>query len=428
MFTFLMSSIVVEIFACALVFCAHAPRPRWRELWTLPAGLLVCGLASPVLLSLGVGQPAATLLSAVYYILAFLAAALALQRLFGMGAVSALVIATLGYCVQHLGSDLSYVLMPNASATSGNVVLDFYLPHILVILTTALVAYVAVGRSFRIDVTVVSRRVAWIAACMAAVFFVIVFSLVFANDQQGTMRQICFVYDALATTFVMAILILLSRVDALRADIAANEAIWELRGEQYRLTRESIDLINEKCHDIRKRIGELGAPALSVASVERIQESIQVYDAAVRTGNDALDVVLTAKSLLCSQRGIELVCLADGAALGFVPDDELYSLMENVLDNAIEAVMRLSNPEQRSVSLTVRREGGFVSIREDNYFEGDLEIVDGLPRTTKPDRTNHGFGLRSIRRCVEEHGGEMRLRAEDGVFSLAILLPTPEGV
>lgn len=77
----------------------------------------------------------------------------------------------------------------------------------------------------------------------------------------------------------------------------------------------------------------------------------------------------------------------------------------------------------RSINLTVKREAGLVSIREDNFFEGELHFEDGLPRTTKSDRSNHGFGMRSIRRCAEEYGGELRVRAEGGVFSLTMLFP-----
>ena len=382
---------------------------------------------APTLVSVAGGTVLGGIVSIGFYLVAFALSAVAVAQAFDLRPLPALVVGALGYCVQHLGSDLSYLFLPAADLSSEGAVFSFYLPHILVILVTAALVYLVVGRGFRVDVDVVSRRVAWVAACVAAVFFVIVFSMAFANDQTGTMRRICFTYDALATAFIMTILVLLSRVDSLRSNLAANEAIWQLRGEQYQLTREIIDIINEKCHDIRKRVADLRGPALSDESIERIQDSIRVYDASVRTGNDALDVVLTSKSLVCAQNGIELTCLADGAALAFMADDELYFLMENILDNAIEAVTRLPEPEQRSISLTVRREGDFVSIREDNFFAGELELVDGLPRTSKGDERNHGFGLRSIRRCVGEHGGEMTLRADGGIFSLSILVPVPDG-
>lgn len=422
-----MGSIVLEIFVCSLAFCRHAGRLRPARLWVVIAGFLACSLMAPTLVSVAGGTVLGGVVSIGFYLVAFALSAVAVAQAFDLRPLSALVVGALGYCVQHLGSDLSYLFLPAADLSSEGAFLSFYLPHILVILVTAALVYLVVGRGFRVDVDVVSRRVAWVAACVAAVFFVIVFSMAFANDQTGTVRRICFTYDALATAFIMTILVLLSRVDALRANLAANEAIWQRRGEQYQLTRESIDLINEKCHDIRKRVADLRGPALSDESIERIQDSIRVYDASVRTGNDALDVVLTSKSLICAQNGIELTCLADGAALAFMADDELYFLMENILDNAVEAVTRLPEPEQRSISLTVRREGDFVSIREDNFFADELELVDGLPRTSKGDERNHGFGLRSIRRCVGEHGGEMTLRADGGIFSLSILVPVPDG-
>ena len=378
MFSLLMGSIVLEIFVCSLAFCRHAGRVRWPWLWVVFAGFLACSLATPVLGAVPAegGEMLGSLISIGFYLLAFALCVVALARVFDLEPLIALVIGALGYCVQHLGSDISYLFLPEADLITLSEAISFYVPHIMTILATAALVYLVVGRGFRIDADVVSRRAAWVAACVAAVFFVIVFSMAFANDQSGTVRRICFTYDAL---------------------------------------------------DIRKRVADLRGPALSDESIERIQDSIRVYDASVRTGNDALDVVLTSKSLVCAQNGIELTCLADGGALEFMAGDELYFLMENILDNAIEAVTRLPEPEQRSISLTVRREGGFVSIREDNFFTGELELVDGLPRTSKGDERNHGFGLRSIRRCVGEHGGEMTLRADGGIFSLSILLPVPDG-
>lgn len=114
--------------------------------------------------------------------------------------------------------------------------------------------------------------------------------------------------------------------------------------------------------------------------------------------------------------------MADGSGLAFMADDA-YFLFVNILDNAIEAVLNLPEDERRSINLTAKREAGFASIREDNFFEDELHFEDGLPRTTKGDQSNHGFGMRSIHRCAEEYGEELRVRAEGGVFSLATLFP-----
>lgn len=44
---------------------------------------------------------------------------------------------------------------------------------------------------------------------------------------------------------------------------------------------------------------------------------------------------------------------------------------------------------------------------------------------TKGDLENHGFGTRSLRALAERYGGSLTMRAENGVFSLLVLLPAP---
>jgi signal transduction histidine kinase len=70
-------------------------------------------------------------------------------------------------------------------------------------------------------------------------------------------------------------------------------------------------------------------------------------------------------------------------------------------------------------------------IRVDNYV-GDLELDlhDGLPRTTKDDPASHGYGLTTMRQVAERLGGSLTVRVEDGWFTVRVLLAleaTPGG-
>ena len=100
---------------------------------------------------------------------------------------------------------------------------------------------------------------------------------------------------------------------------------------------------------------------------------------------------------------------------------DIYALFGNALDNAIEAVR---GAKRRSISLVVRRAMGVVSVSVENYYAPDAQpsFEDGLPQTTKADKANHGFGMRSMRAIAERYGGTLVARAEDGVFHLDIML------
>ena len=211
---------------------------------------------------------------------------------------------------------------------------------------------------------------------------------------------------------------------------AETEALLAERERQYQLSRANIDAINIKCHDIRHQIRQLGesGAVVDVAVLADIEREVNIYDSVVETGNEALDTILTEKSLACSARGIVLGVIADGDALGFMGASDTYSLFGNMLDNAIEATQLVSDPERRTISLSVTRQGAMVAVSAENYFEPGHEprFVGGLPRSSKGDDANHGFGTRSMRATVERYGGTFHVGAEHGVYYLNALLPVPE--
>ncbi len=208
-----------------------------------------------------------------------------------------------------------------------------------------------------------------------------------------------------------------------------TERLLAERERQYRLSRENIEAINIKCHDIRHQIRHLadGGAAVDRSVLSDIAREINVYDSVVETGNEALDTILTEKSLACSGEGIVLTVMADGSALDFMTPADVYALFGNALDNAIEAVRGVDDEERRTITLSVRRLKRMVAVSVENYYSGVTRFSDdGLPITSKRDRSNHGFGVRSMRAIAERYGGSLHAGVQDGVFYLNVLLAMPE--
>lgn len=195
------------------------------------------------------------------------------------------------------------------------------------------------------------------------------------------------------------------------------------REQQYEISKDTIDLINVKCHDIKYKLGSLlaGQGQGSENAVSDLYESISIYDTKVSTGNDLLDVLLTEKSLYCEQNGIQLSCMVDGEKLAFLENSDLYCLFGNVIDNALEAVAAVPQRERRIINLVVKARGCMLLIQQDNYFDGTLTFQNGLPLTTKADTSCHGFGLRSIQMIVHKYDGELTAHVDGDVFHLNIL-------
>ena len=192
---------------------------------------------------------------------------------------------------------------------------------------------------------------------------------------------------------------------------------------QYKMSKDIVDNINIKCHDIKYKInavlrenGQIAADAIN-----DINESIAIYDTNTDTGNALLNVMFSEKRLYCEQNGIIFSCMADGSKLSFIEDGDLYCLCGNILDNALEAVRDIAEKERRVINLVIKCKNDMILIQEDNYFDGDRRFEDGLPLTTKEDKRYHGFGMRSINMIVHKYDGELSSYTDGDVFHLNII-------
>ena len=212
----------------------------------------------------------------------------------------------------------------------------------------------------------------------------------------------------------------------IRTEVDYLQKLLAMQYENYKISEESVRLINQKYHDLKHQIALLRSeiPASDKLSyLDQMEQEIRHYEAQNKTGNRVLDTVLTAKSLQCQREGIALTCTADGCALAFMQPMDISALFGNALDNAMESVRKVDDQEKRLIHLTVNRQKGFVRIHMENYFEGEIRFVNGMPRTSKKDSSLHGFGLKSIRSIVDKYGGSMTIHAEQHWFELRILFP-----
>lgn len=202
--------------------------------------------------------------------------------------------------------------------------------------------------------------------------------------------------------------------------------IMEMQYKNYQLSKENIDMVNRKYHDLKHQINLLKTQAYvgkSTSYLEKMEREIRVYETQNKTGNQILDAVLTNKAMICQNKEIELKFIVDGGALSFMEDMDVSALFGNMLDNAIESAEKQREKQKRLIWLYVTKEKQFVRIRTENYCDEKIQFKNGMPVTTKKDRRFHGYGMKSIKSTVEKYHGSVVAAQENNWFELKILLP-----
>ncbi|MBR7186039.1 MAG: GHKL domain-containing protein [Clostridia bacterium] len=214
--------------------------------------------------------------------------------------------------------------------------------------------------------------------------------------------------------------ITLHSVTSLREENRAIKRLMEESSKRYEASKENIELINIKCHDLKYKLRSF-QDHLPQEEINSMLESIDIYDRTYRTGNEALDTILAEKSLLYQKEGIEFTYMGDGKSLSFMSVTDIYSFFGNALDNAIEAVKKLEDKNKRIISLTIQNLGELVVVNVSNYFDGKISFEEGIPLTSKQlEAGYHGFGIKSIRLIAEKYKGKMDIGIEGETFNLTV--------
>ncbi len=121
-----------------------------------------------------------------------------------------------------------------------------------------------------------------------------------------------------------------------------------------------------------------------------------------------------------SERSVE-VRLDLKAEPRHIADPDLYSLLSNLLENALEACAAVPEDRERFICLTIVRREPYLVITCENSRTGEIVCENGELRTTKRDE-GHGYGLRIIRRIADAYDGLADMDYDETTFTVTVAL------
>ena len=219
-----------------------------------------------------------------------------------------------------------------------------------------------------------------------------------------------------------------SRISELGAqkELTSINSMLKEQYDKYRSYQSSFEMINIKYHDLKHQIAGLKGETDQESRmkwIDAMEQELEMYKPDFQTGNHVLDTLLAGKMLTCRPHDIKLTCVAEGQLLDFMHVTDICTVFGNALDNAIENVSLINDPEKRLIHLMVTGQKNFVFIQVSNYCEQRPDIRDGRILTTKSDKKNHGYGIKSIRYSVEKYKGNVEYGMNKDWFELKILIP-----
>ena len=165
--------------------------------------------------------------------------------------------------------------------------------------------------------------------------------------------------------------------------------------------------------------------------IRRMDETMQELEYKYVTGNAVTDVIINDKWRRAEKAGIRFD--ADFRYGGEIPAFDLGIILNNLLDNAIEACEKLESGKG-FIRLMLKRKKQFLLLEVENSFDGTAPVqTDGgliLPTTKQSTLpgiiTEHGIGLENVRDVAERYFGGVSIKVKGEVFHVTVMLQQGE--
>ncbi len=336
-----------------------------------------------------------------------------------------------GYAVEHMAFTVTKILtycLTQFTQFDRESILYLLITRFAVYVVTAFLVYklIVQKNNSRLEFRESDKRV--VCLSLMLMFSAVIMSQYYNREQySGSVLTeiICPMYGLFCCLLVLIMVYYILWTKEMQWEHEMMDQLSGMAEVQKKSTKEAIDIINIKCHDLKHQIAALEKidnKKERQTYIEEIRNAISIYDAVYHTGSEALDYVLREKTLIAEEHGIRFSTMADGRLLSFMNTADIYAFMGNAIDNAFESVLK-EPPEKRIVSLQIRKQGKMTMFHIENWTAGEPEFRNGLPLTDKKDKDRHGFGVKSIRYIVKKYDGELCIRVRDNKFHMYATFP-----
>ncbi len=269
-------------------------------------------------------------------------------------------------------------------------------------------------------------------AIFTSIFIVITFGMkqveIYIRSLNNSYLMMILIIEILYAFIMFCLLYGLLNQRESEAEMALIKQSWNDDRKHYEMQKEAVEMINIRVHDLKHQIQDMkNQGELTDKMIRQLEDSADIYQSVVQTGNDVLDVILSSVSLRCQKNKTQLTVMADGLAVSFMDDTDIYSLFGNMMDNAIEYENSIEEENLRFISLTIKKKEDIVYIHSENYFGKEMPKDDFL-MTTKNDFTNHGYGTKSMKKIVEKYKGVIHFYVADQMFQVDCMIDTTKEV
>ena len=188
-------------------------------------------------------------------------------------------------------------------------------------------------------------------------------------------------------------------------------------------TNKDMQILAHDFNNHLSYINSIDSPEEIHSYINKISLNVDKFLATGISKNKTLDIIINKYTTLCDLKGIELIYDVKTSNLNQIDDSDLIALLNNLLDNAVEAA---ENSNKKRIE--------FVVLADTDFFDKIIitNSCDQKPLsdhrmliTVKDNKDLHGFGFKSVQKIVKKYRGDYywEYDEENNTFLTSILIP-----
>ena len=196
----------------------------------------------------------------------------------------------------------------------------------------------------------------------------------------------------------------------------------------YNSMRENYNIQRQRTHEYKNQIVcmDMLMKKKDYSKLEdyigNISDKLDAQLDMVDTNNDVVNAILNAKYYEAIKNDVLFVLKINDLSDIKVSDEDIVTILSNLLDNAIEAAKQC-DVGKRTVKIKLLSEDDVLSIAVTNAYKTEPMLTeDGYIRTTKNNKEEHGWGIRNIVATLEKYDAEYIIDYKNGEFIFSIIM------
>lgn len=201
------------------------------------------------------------------------------------------------------------------------------------------------------------------------------------------------------------------------------------QSEMYQAISENFDRQKKRTHEYKNQI-DCMEQLLNRKQYAKLEDYVKVVHSkldkeldAIDTNNIIVNAILNTKYQEADRNGIVVVLRVNDLSGMWIKDEDIVTILSNLLDNAIEACKKCDNGK-RILKLKFVNEDGMIKIGVKNTFSNPIVYENGEIKSTKLVQTEeHGVGIKNIIEVIEKYGGSYIIKHDNYEFYFSIIIP-----